>query len=95
VQKRIQPPRQSLLAWYHYGVRITVVGAGYVGLSNAALLAGRHDVTLLEIAPVKVEAINQRRCPIIDEKLQDCLAHDELRLQATNDSAKAYRGSAR
>ena len=74
-------------------MRITVVGAGYVGLSNAALLAGRHDVTLLEIDPVKVEAINQRRCPIIDQELQDCLANDELQLRATSDPTMAYRGA--
>ena len=64
-----------------------------MGLSNAALLAGRHDVTLLEIDPVKVEAINQRRCPIIDQELQDCLANDELQLRATSDPAMAYRGA--
>ena len=71
-------------------MKITVVGAGYVGLSNAVLLARRHDVTLLEIDPTKVEAINARRSPIVDQELEQSLLHDELRLRATTDSAEAY-----
>ena len=68
------------------------MGAGYVGLSNAALLARRHDVTLLEIDAGKVEAINARRSPIVDQELEQSLRHDELRLRATTDSAEAYAG---
>jgi len=74
-------------------VKITVVGAGYVGLSNAVLLARYHDVTLLEIDPAKVEAINVRRSPIVDEELGKSLAHDDLRLNATTDSKVAYDGA--
>ena len=74
-------------------MKITVVGAGYVGLSNAVLLARYHDVTLLEIDPAKVEAINVRRSPIVDEELGKSLAHDDLRLNATTDSKVAYDGA--
>ena len=46
--------------------RITVVGAGYVGLANAIALAQRHAVTLLDIDPAKIDAINRKTSPIAD-----------------------------
>lgn len=72
-------------------MKITVVGAGYVGLSNAVLLAQNHEVTAVDVVSEKVEMINQRKSPIVDAELEDYLANKELNLEATTDSLKAYR----
>src|SRR4051794_4711324 len=74
-------------------MRITVVGAGYVGLSNAVLLAQRHDVRLLDLDAARVEAVEARRSPIEDDELADYLARRELSLTATTDAAAAYAGA--
>jgi len=71
-------------------VKITVVGAGYVGLSNAVLLARQHDVTILEVNPDRVAAVNARQSPIADPDLEESLAQDDLRLRATADPAEGY-----
>jgi UDPglucose 6-dehydrogenase len=72
-------------------MRITVVGTGYVGLSNAVLLAAQHQVTAVDIVPERVAAINHRRSPIEDAELQRRLQDPALRLHATLDAAAAYR----
>ncbi|MFT3969377.1 MAG: nucleotide sugar dehydrogenase [Micropruina sp.] len=72
-------------------MRITVVGAGYVGLSNAILHAYRHEVVLLEVDPARVETINAGRSPIHDPEIEKALAGDDLNLRATSDAAAAYR----
>ena len=74
-------------------VNITIVGAGYVGLSNAVLLARYHDVTLLEVNTDKVAMINERRSPILDTELVESLAHDALNLHATSDLTEAYEAA--
>jgi UDPglucose 6-dehydrogenase len=74
-------------------MRIAVVGAGYVGLSNAVLLAQRHDVWLLDLDAARVEAVAGGRSPIEDDELADYLAHGELRLTATTDAPSAYAGA--
>jgi UDPglucose 6-dehydrogenase len=71
-------------------MRITVVGTGYVGLSNAVLLAQRHQVVALDIVPEKVALVNARRSPIADPELQHMLAHHALDLEATLDARAAY-----
>jgi len=71
-------------------VKIAVVGAGYVGLSNAVLLAQRHDVWLVDVDASRVEAVSAGRSPIEDDDLTDYLAHRELSLTATTDAAAAY-----
>ncbi len=71
-------------------MRIAIAGTGYVGLSNAVLLAQHNDVVALDIVPARVEAINARRSPIVDVELQDYLANRPLRLRATLDPAEAY-----
>jgi len=71
-------------------MRITVVGAGYVGLSNAVLLAQRHRVVALDISASRVEAINARRSPIVDVELQDMLSTGALDLRATTEPHDAY-----
>lgn len=73
--------------------RITVVGMGYVGLSNAVLLAQHNQVKALEIIEEKVELINAGKSPIVDLDIETYLAEKELNLAATSDIAKAYEGS--
>lgn len=52
-------------------MKITVVGAGYVGLSNSVLLAQHNDVTLLDIDNEKINLVNQKKCPIDDTEIQN------------------------
>jgi len=72
-------------------MKITVAGAGYVGLSNAVLLAQNHEVTAVDVIEEKVDMINRRESPIVDAELEDYLENKELDLKATTDSLKAYR----
>lgn len=71
-------------------MKITVVGAGYVGLANAILLAQTHDVTLLEINEQIVSLLNQRQSHIKDTEIEDYLANKPLHLVATSDKQLAY-----
>lgn len=71
-------------------MRITVAGTGYVGLSNAVLLAQSHTVTAIDIVAAKVEMINRRKSPIEDLDLEAYLAQRPLRLSATLDQHAAY-----
>ena len=71
--------------------KITVVGAGYVGLSNAVLLAQHHKVTVLDVSPERVDMVNRRHSPIVDTEIEDYLQHRPLRLTATLDRQAAYR----
>ena len=70
--------------------KIAVAGIGYVGLSNAVLLAQDNQVTALDIVPEKVEAINARRSPIVDADIEDFFANRDLDLTATLDEQSAY-----
>ena len=72
-------------------MKITVAGAGYVGLSNAVLLAQNNEVTVLDIIQEKVDMINEKKSPIIDKELEEYLATKDLNLTATTDNYKAYR----
>lgn len=72
-------------------MKITVVGTGYVGLSNAVLLAQHNEVTALEIVEEKVELINQKKSPIADKEIEEYLATKELALTATTDKNTAYK----
>ena len=71
-------------------MKITVVGLGYVGLSNAVLLAQHNEVRALEIVQEKVDLINQGVSPISDDYIEDYLKNKELKLEATADPAYAY-----
>ena len=71
-------------------MKIAVAGTGYVGLSNAVLLAQHHTVVAVDIDADKVALVNQRQSPIEDTELEDYLANHELDLTATLDKAAAY-----
>ncbi len=70
--------------------RVTVVGAGYVGLANAVLLAQHNDVIALDTDPYKVDLISQRKSPFEDPELERYLAEKDLNLNATTDPESAY-----
>ncbi|HBO38034.1 MAG TPA: UDP-glucose 6-dehydrogenase, partial [Pasteurellaceae bacterium] len=74
-------------------MKITIVGAGYVGISNAVLLAQHHEVTLLDISSEKMDLINNKMSPIHDSEIKEYLATKTLHLQATVDAARAYAGA--
>ncbi|MGL5434338.1 MAG: nucleotide sugar dehydrogenase [Lachnospiraceae bacterium] len=73
--------------------RIAVAGTGYVGLSNAVLLAQHNKVLALDIVPDKVKLINDRKSPIVDRELEDYLKNKHLNLKATLDPQEAYTGA--
>lgn len=70
-----------------------MVGMGYVGLSNAVVLAQHHDVVLLDIDAGRVAAVNRHESPIEDPELEEYLRERPLRLGATLDQAEAYAGA--
>ena len=72
-------------------MKIAVVGLGYVGLSNAVLLAQNHDVTAVDVSAARVDLVNNRKSPIVDAELEDFLAQKSLQLTATTDLAAAAR----
>jgi nucleotide sugar dehydrogenase len=74
-------------------MKIAVAGTGYVGLSNAVLLAQRHRVIALDINPDRVNAINSRISPIEDREIEEYLASHKLDLTATLDPHEAYEGA--
>ncbi|WP_314927861.1 nucleotide sugar dehydrogenase [Aeromonas piscicola] len=71
-------------------MKITIAGTGYVGLSNAVLLAQHHQVIALDVVPEKVELINRSQSPIADKELEEYLANKPLNLRATLDKFEAY-----
>lgn len=71
-------------------MKITIAGTGYVGLSNAVLLAQKNEVIAFDIIKNKVEMINSRKSPIIDPEIEEFLATKELNLRATTDSYEAF-----
>ncbi|MDV7209627.1 nucleotide sugar dehydrogenase [Azotobacter beijerinckii] len=74
-------------------MKITVAGTGYVGLSNAVLLAQHNNVVALDIVPEKIEALNRRLSPIADPELEEFLRDKPLNLRATLDKEEAYRNA--
>lgn len=74
-------------------IKITIAGTGYVGLSNAILLAQHNEVLALDVAPEKIELLNNKKSPIADAEIEDYLANKKLNFMATLDKAKAYQGA--
>ena len=71
-------------------MKIAIAGTGYVGLSNAVLLAQHNEVVAVDIIQEKVDMINDKISPIVDKEIQDYLTNKELNLVATTDMYKAY-----
>ncbi len=74
-------------------MKIAVAGTGYVGLSNAMLLAQNHQVVALDIIEKKVELLNNKCSPIVDKEIEDFLANKVLDFKATTDSKVAYENA--
>ncbi|GAB1232532.1 nucleotide sugar dehydrogenase [Ferrigenium sp. UT4] len=74
-------------------MKIAIAGTGYVGLSNAILLAQHNEVVALDIVADKVAMLNRKQSPIEDVEIEDYLAHKPLNLRATLDKAEAYTGA--
>lgn len=74
-------------------MKIAIAGLGYVGVSNAVLLAQKYDVVALDIIQARVDAINAGTSPIEDTEAEAYLARGGLNLQATTDPVTAYEGA--
>lgn len=74
-------------------MKIAVAGTGYVGLSNAMLLAQNHEVVAVDIVPEKVEILNEKKSPIVDVEIEDFLANKSLNFKASLDKEAAYKNA--
>ena len=75
-------------------MKIAICGTGYVGLSNAVLLAQHNEVVAVDVIAEKVEMINQGRSPIVDKEIEEYLVGHRLNLRATLNKEEAYQGAA-
>ena len=74
-------------------MKIAIAGTGYVGLSNAMLLAQYNEVVALDIIPNKVSMLNQKKSPIEDKEVENFLMNKPLNFRATLDTSDAYAGA--
>ena len=74
-------------------MKIAIAGTGYVGLSNAILLAQHNQVVAVDIVPEKVEMLNRKQSPIEDTEIEDYLKHKTLNFKATLDKHEANAGA--
>ena len=73
--------------------KIAIAGTGYVGLSNAVLLAQNNEVVALDVVPEKVDLLNAGQSPIEDEYIEDYLKNKSLNLKATLNNEEAYKNA--
>jgi UDPglucose 6-dehydrogenase len=74
-------------------MKVAIAGSGYVGLSNAILLAQHNEVVCLDIVPEKVKLLNQKKSPIEDTEIEEFLSRKALKFRATLDREDAYSGA--
>lgn len=74
-------------------MKITIAGTGYVGLSNAVLLAQHNEVCALDVIQEKVDCINNKKSPIVDTEIEDFLSSKNLNLVATTNIKEAYENA--
>ena len=74
-------------------MKIAVVGTGYVGLSNAMLLAQHNEVVALDIDEQKIALLNNKKSPIVDTEISDFLTRSDLNFTATTDKVAAYKNA--
>lgn len=74
-------------------MKVVVAGLGYVGLSNAILLAQSHEVIAVDVDEKKIFSLNQKISPIDDEDIQNYLSSKSLKISATQNGAEAYQNA--
>ena len=74
-------------------MKIAVVGTGYVGLSNAMLLAQHNEVVALDIDEQKIALLNDKKSPIVDTEISEFLTRSDLNFTATTDKVAAYKNA--
>jgi len=74
-------------------MKIAIAGTGYVGLSNAMLLAQDNEVVAIDIIKEKIELLNNKKSPIVDKEIEDFLVNKQLNFQATLNKSEAYKNA--
>ena len=74
-------------------MNITITGIGYVGLSNALLLAQQNNVTALDLSSKKITMLNRGESPFSDKEMEEFLENEKLNFRATLDKLEAYRSA--